>query len=482
MIKRPFTLNTRLVLSHLAVSLISIILIATFAGKSIYQAAISESEHNLQALSFAAANALELPLQEYKQGKSSSEQMRKLLSVLFSDIPGITFTVFKPDGTPITDISEELPPRADFYNAPEVPEALRDEIGRGISIRNNKKGEETLYMAVLVQAGIEVIGILRVSVPLAPVKAKAQRSMLWLVLTAVFVAVAVSLFGWLLAKNLSQPIQVLTEAAEEMESGDMSVRVQPSGPRELQTLAIAFNKMANRLQSNVNELRGFVANASHELRTPLTVVKLRTEALLDGALDDHEVSLRFIKDIENEVDRLVRMVNDMLDLSRMEAGMDEIHPTLLNLSTIIKEVYETFKIRAERADIALKMTIEPGLPSVMGNEDQIRRVFYNLLDNAIKYTPKNGEVQLTLRSSPQENYVRVEVQDNGPGIKPEQLKHVFERFYRIDVPEGAANHVRGSGLGLAIAKTIVESHGGNIGVISHVGKGTTFWVDLPVSE
>lgn len=482
MIKRPFTLNTRLVLSHLAVSLISIILIATFAGQSIYKAAISEAEHNLQALSFAAANALELPIQEYKDGNSSPEQIRKLLSVLFSDIPGISFTVYKPDGTPIVDISDKLPERANFYNAPEVPEALRDENGRGVSIRKDKKGNERLYMAVLVQAGIEVIGILQVSIPLGPVKAEARRSMLWLVLTAVFVAIGVSLFGWLLAKNLSQPIQVLTEAAEEMERGDMSVRVQPSGTKELQTLAVAFNKMANRLQSNVNELRGFVANASHELRTPLTVVKLRAEALIDGALEDHEVSLRFIKDIESEVDRLVRMVNDMLDISRMEAGMDEIHPTLLNLSTITKDVYETFKIRAERADIALKMTVEPGLPSVMGNEDQIRRVFYNLLDNAIKYTPQNGEVQLTLRTSQQDNFVRIEIQDNGPGIKPEQLKHVFERFYRIDAPKGATNPVRGSGLGLAIAKTIVESHGGNIGVISRVGEGTTFWVDLPASE
>jgi signal transduction histidine kinase len=240
--------------------------------------------------------------------------------------------------------------------------------------------------------------------------------------------------------------------------------------------------MAKRLQSNVNELRAFVANASHELRTPLTVVKLRAEALHAGALEDPEVADRFLDEIETEVDRLVRMVNDLLDLSRMEAGLETGEHTLINLSTIANEVYETFSIRAARAEVDLNLDIEPGLPPVKGNEDQLRRVFYNLVENAIKYTQSHGKVEILLRSGSNENAVRLLVRDTGPGINAEQLEHVFERFYRAETPQQRPGTIRGSGLGLAIAKSIVEGHNGEIGVSSQIEDGTTFWADLPIAS
>jgi signal transduction histidine kinase len=247
----------------------------------------------------------------------------------------------------------------------------------------------------------------------------------------------------------------------------------------LQQLAEAFNSMANRLQANLVQLRAFVANASHELRTPLTVVKLRAEALREGALEDPEVANRFLSEIETEIDRLVRMVNDLLDLSRMEAGLDSGKRTLLNLGAIAHEVYETFSIRATRAEVNLNLDVDPGLPPVMGNEGQLRRVFYNLVENAIKYTPCNGQVELLLRPGPNPNTARLLVRDSGPGIAPEHLPHVFERFYRAETTQPRPGMVRGSGLGLAIAKSIVESHGGEIGVSSQLGNGTTIWADLP---
>jgi signal transduction histidine kinase len=336
-----------------------------------------------------------------------------------------------------------------------------------------------MYMAVLVQREIEVIGILRLAVPIEPSLASARQSFLVMTLIAILIAIGVSLVGWVLANNLSRPIQVLTEAAGKMEQGDLAVRVKPSGPSELHRLAEAFNSMAKKLQANVNQLRAFVANASHELRTPLTVIKLRAEALREGALDDPEVAGRFLEEIEIEIDRLVRMVNDLLDLSRMEAGLDPGKQASLNLGSIVQEAYETFKIRAKRGKVELKLEIEPDLPPVLGYEDQLRRVFYNLLDNAIKYTPHNGQVELLLRKGSNPNRVRFLVRDTGPGILPEHISHVFERFYRADSTTPRQGAARGSGLGLAIAKSIVDSHGGEIGVSSQVGNGTTFWVDLP---
>jgi len=473
------SLNTRLVLSHLAVSLASIILMSVFVGRSIFQAANAEAEQNLQDLAFAVGNALELPIQEVNEGKEQPVYIKELLVRMFSDNRELLFTVYRPDGNPLVDSSNTLPPRANHLNAPEVIEALESNLGRGVDIRRNGAGASILHMAVLVQREIEVIAILRISMPLQPTQEAARRSLLVLLAAAITIASGVSLIGWVLANNLARPIQVLTKAAGNMERGDLSVRVNPSGPEELQRLTEAFNSMASRLQSNVNELRAFVANASHELRTPLTVVKLRAEALQEGAMDDHEVAVRFLNEIQSEVDRLVRMVNDLLDLSRMEAGLEPGDPCILNLGNLANEVYETFNIRATKAHVDLSLDIEPGLPSVIGNEDQIRRVFYNLVENAIRYIRDGGRVEILLRPGPKEKTVRLLVRDSGPGIPPDHLPHVFERFYRAETTPPRPGVVRGSGLGLAIAKSIVENHGGEIGVSSQVKNGTTFWVDLP---
>jgi signal transduction histidine kinase len=474
------TLNARLVLSHLAVSIASITLMAIFAGRSLSQAASTEAEHKLQGLAFAAGNALVLPLQEYREGSGSIKKIQDLLETMFSDDPNLVFTLYKVDGTPLLDSSAHLPPKANSQNAPEVFGALGSGLGTATTIRKDSRGQMTMYVAVLVQREIEVTGILRLGTPMGPVRDAARRSLFVLIFAALIITSGVSLFGWVLANNIARPIQQLTQAAAQMGRGDLNVRVKPSGPEELQRLGEAFNSMASRLQSFVNELRAFVPNASHELRTPLTVVKLRTEALCEGALEDPEVARKFLDEINTEVDRLVRMVNDLLDLSRMDAGLESNKRTTVNLNAIANEVFETFKIRASRAGVNLTLELEPGLPPVMGHEDQLRRVFYNLLENAIKYTPEGGQVELILRPGSKENTVRILVRDSGPGIPPEHLPHVFERFYRAETSQQQRpGAVRGSGLGLAIVKSIVENHNGEIGVSSQMGYGTTFWADLP---
>jgi len=473
------TLTARLVLSHLAVSIVSISLMATFAGRYLFQAVIAEAEHNLQGLAVAAGNAIELPIEDLRAGRVTPNYIKDLLARLFADIENLQFTVFTVTGTPIADSSDTLPNVATNANAPEVLTALESELGRGISIRPDLQGQSYIYIAVLVQRDIEVTGILRVGIPMESTLAGARRTLWLLIGAAAIIASMVGVVGWVLARNLARPIRVLTQATGQMEQGDLSVRVRPTGPEELRRLTEAFNSMASRLQSNVNELRAFVANASHELRTPLTVVKLRTEALQQGAMEEPDVANRFVAEIETEIDRLVRMVNDLLDLSRMEAGLDSNQRITLSLSTIAREVYEAYKIRAARAGINLSLDIEPGLPEVHVNEDQVRRVFFNLVENAIKFTPPEGQVEMLLRPGPTGETVRFLVRDTGPGITPEHLPHVFERFYRADTNQSRQGTMRGSGLGLAIAKSIVESHAGEIGVSSQVGSGTTFWADLP---
>ncbi|MEJ2598248.1 MAG: HAMP domain-containing sensor histidine kinase [Anaerolineales bacterium] len=473
------SLNSRLVFSHLLVSLVSIIMISVFAGSAIFNAAIKDVENNLEDLAFSTGNALELPLYQYSISQGDLTTVRDVLDRLLSKHEGINYTLYRTDGTPILDNSGVLPAPATRDNSPEVLDALQDEMGEAHQIRNGTNGERMFFVAVRIQRENQAIAVLRLDAPLASSFVAARNALGLLALVGVLVALSVSLFGWILATNISGPIQNLTKTAERLAGGDMGARVTPSGPQELHRLAEVFNTMAGRLQDHVDELRAFVANASHELRTPLTVVKLRTEALRSGAMEEPVVAEQFLAEIESEVDRLGRMVNDLLDLSRMEAGLISQKRSLINMGTIATEVYETFSIRAARAGLKLNLDIEPDLPEMMGNEDQLRRVLYNFIDNAIKFTQRDGEIDVFLRSGRKGKTVRVLVKDTGPGITAEDLPHIFERFYRVEATRPRYGTTKGSGLGMAIAKSIVENHGGKIGVSSQVGKGSTFWAEIP---
>jgi len=475
----PGSLHTRLILSHLLVCFVSIILISLFAGNAIFSAANKDVKHSVEDLAFAASNTLQTPLKEAGTGSLDTATAKDSLLRLLSNHPDIQYTLFSLDGTPLLYSMDQAPPKADNGSAPEVNSALQSEIGEGDNIRLNSKGEQTLYLAVRIEDESQVFGVLRLETAMAPALISARRSLYLLLWVALLVALAVSLFAWLLANNLAHPIQNLTKTAERLSHGDLGARVTPTGPQELQRLGEAFNVMAGRLQDHFVELRTFVANASHELRTPLTVVKLRAEALRNGALNEPVVSEQFLTEIESEVDRLSRMVSDLLDLSRIEAGLASSLRTPLNLGVLATEVYETFKIRAAKAEVGLDLQIAPDLPTIVGNEDQLRRVLYNFVENAIKYTPSGGEVEITLGYGRKDASVRLVVKDTGPGIPADHLPHIFERFYRVEATRPRYGSSKGSGLGLAIAKSIVENHGGKIGVTSQLGKGTTFWVELP---
>lgn len=218
----------------------------------------------------------------------------------------------------------------------------------------------------------------------------------------------------------------------------------------------------------------FVANVSHELRTPLTSIKGFVETLLAGNLDDRALTERFLKIISGETDRMIALINDLLDLSRIESGKQP-----LNLEPVdLKELFDdTIMILQSKAD-AKKMTVQNLIydpVTVEGDAKLLKQVAINLLDNAIKYTPEGGTVTVEAVKSPDE--VEIIVSDNGVGIPAQHLDRVFERFYRVD--KGRSRNMGGTGLGLAIVKHIVDKHKGSICAESRVGKGTKMRLTLP---
>lgn len=232
------------------------------------------------------------------------------------------------------------------------------------------------------------------------------------------------------------------------------------------------------LKSELDEiLVTFVSNVTHELRTPLTCIKGYAETLLEGALEDRDLARRWLQVIGEEAERLERLINDLLDVSMMEAQQVEFHFEPTDLVHLAQRTAEVLMPHASKSGVTLAVRGTDALPLVQADRDRLSQVLLNLVDNAVKYSPPGSEV--TLRLGPgAPGWVFLEVLDRGTGIPAGQLSRIFERFYRVEKGRGARHG--GRGLGLAIAKRIVEAHGGDLSVESQMGSGSVFRLDLPV--
>ena len=219
--------------------------------------------------------------------------------------------------------------------------------------------------------------------------------------------------------------------------------------------------------------KDFVANVSHELKTPLTSIKGFIETLIDGAIDDREAARRFLGIIHQETERLNHIIADLLDLSKLESGRTDLNVSSINLEELVDEVVITVENRLRDKNLALTRTIEAKV--ISGDEDLLREVIVNLVDNAMKYTPNGGSIRIG--SAELLEGVEVYVEDTGYGIPDESLPRLFERFYRVD--KGRSREMGGTGLGLSIVKHIIERHGGKVSVSSELGKGSRFAFVIP---
>jgi two-component system phosphate regulon sensor histidine kinase PhoR len=239
--------------------------------------------------------------------------------------------------------------------------------------------------------------------------------------------------------------------------------------------AIAVFHDISRLKELEKIRQDFVANVSHELRTPLTTIKGYTETLLDGALKD-EVAPQFLQVIQKHADRLTKIVEDLLALSKIESKEFYLKWEPLPLSELIDDVSDFVKEAAQKKKMSISRSITPSSIKTTGDRNYLEQVFINLLDNAVKYTPEGGEISISAVEKGQRE-IQVSIQDNGIGIPQEDLSRIFERFYRVD--KGRSQELGGTGLGLSIVKHIIQAHGGRIWAESQLGKGSTFYFTLP---
>jgi signal transduction histidine kinase len=310
----------------------------------------------------------------------------------------------------------------------------------------------------------------------SPVAAVGQELLVPLILRAALVALAASVvIAWLISRWVSAPLKNTAEAARSVAAGDYDQRLAPSGPDEAHSLATSFNDMVQQVQGSQQAMRDFVANVSHELRTPLTSIQGYAQAIMDGTAPDTESAVNVIHD---ESERLGRLVDELLDLARMDTGQAPLERKPVDLGAILDAIAERLKLKAIEKGVHIQSEVD-SIPALIGDGDRLSQVFTNLIDNALKHTPREGEVRIKAESS--SGWVAVHVDDTGPGIPAEELSRIFERFYQLDKARSGSGP-RGAGLGLAISREIVEAHGGSLKAQSVVGQGSRFTVRLPVVQ
>lgn len=305
-----------------------------------------------------------------------------------------------------------------------------------------------------------------------------QRTLLIILGIGTIVAITLAGFaGWFSTTRALTPLEKVTQTALQItRADDLSRRIPYRGPPqdEVGQLIHAFNQTLSRLESLFNTQRRFMADVGHELRTPLTVIKGNVGLMRRIGETDEES----LAGIESEVDRLTRLVGDLLLLAQAESGKLPLYKQILELDTLMLEGLQQIKVLA-REKLSLKIG-EIDQVLVCGDPDRLKQVFVNLLANAINYTPTGGEVVVSV--SKEGSQAKVIISDTGPGIPPEDVPHIFERFYRAEKSRTRPREGKGFGLGLSIAYWIVRHHDGKIEVTSTVGKGTTFCIWLPLAE
>ena len=351
-------------------------------------------------------------------------------------------------------------------------------LGVGQTFYSSKtvSGDRIRVLSVPLKTSRGPVGVLQVGLSLALVDV-VQRTLIGiLVLLTIILMLLVGLSTWFLTRQALAPLATVTEVATRItQADDLSRRIPASkaGGDEVGKLIQAFNETLERLENLFNTQRRFTADVSHELRTPLTVIKGEVGLMrLTGSVDEESIG-----NIEREVDRLTRLVGDLLLLSQAESGRLLLDMAEVDLDTVLLEVYQQARTLAgDKVTVSLS---EIDQVHIIGDRDRLKQVLLNLAANAIQYSPAGKSVTLGLQRT--DDRVKLFVQDTGPGISPKDLPHIFDRFFRAERSRKRSSS-SGFGLGLSIADWIVKKHNGRIEVSSEEGQGTLFTVWLPLTQ
>ncbi len=385
-------------------------------------------------------------------------------------------TLLDKDGRVVYDAATSAVRRGKILTAPWVLGAFE---GKNNTQETTEDGAHLMHAAVPVYDGTEVIGVLISAASTDASYAYFAHMEKRLMSIAVAASILMGLCAVLLTSIFTSPLSKITGQIKEMSETDSRQPIHIRGGKEITGLVTAFNTMVERIRDIDARRQEFVSNASHELKTPLSSIKLICDSLLQNPDADKETVNEFLSDMNEQVDRLTRIINKLLSLTKLDASLDEAEIfafSTVNLHTLVSGVVKALSPLALDKNILVETELQENV-FLRVDADKLWEAVYNILDNSIKYTPRDGRVYTELYRD--EENVYITVADNGIGMADTEFAKIFDRFYRVD--KARARETGGTGLGLSIARSAVELHGGYIEVESREEEGSLFRIVLPIS-
>ena len=479
------SLRTHLFFSFLAILLFGMGVAILLTWRSVEKLYMDSQRENLLAQASLTASALQgqfLPAELAQPYLQAANVQPGIHTRLLSEQGAVLIGLPIPNGdiaAPSAENNAFISP-TELLERPEITQALQGQPATAVRNVASAGRRRVLYAAAPVFGDDGAIsGLVYLAMPL-PQTGLPLKWLMELGGAALAAVILASIAGTLIARRVARPMQALAKAAAAVSDGDLTQHVPLENTiRELNSLGKAFNRMIESLRQSVQAKNAFVADVNHELRTPLTVIKGTLETLEDGAIDDAEGRGPLLASMQGETDRLIRLVNDLLVLTRADAGTLNLRLQPLDLGEMARTRCEHLAPLATRRQVKLSVVVGKASlpPCVLGDADRLAQVLDNLLDNAIRYSPEGSTIKVEVRQNGTE--CECAVHDHGPGIPQKHLPMIFERFYRADASRN--RQTGGAGLGLAIARALVTAQGGYISIESIEGEGTTLRFSLPAS-
>lgn len=439
-----------------------------FVSKTLYSVYFSQEEEKMIENAKLVANRAKTYL-DARRIKIYEGDIHAL-SYNQSVIIGARIMILNHKGMVLSD--SERNAEGQYLDTEEVKEALGRNVSAGV--QNYEGKGNMLYVTAPIIAQDDLVGISLLIYPLTQIHYKVKE--VTHVMNAIFaIGILSSVFlGYVFATLFSRPIQIFAKTIKEIAKGNLNKKVEIKTRDEFSQLALSFNIMSTKLAQIDEERKNFVANVSHELKTPLSIIKVFTGTLMHEPPTDINAYREFIADIDGEIDRLNHIVDELLLLVNTDEKTLKLNLRRVDLNKLLYKLQQNLILVAHQKNILVDFRNEKSIYATV-DEEKIYQVLLNLGNNAVKYTPNGGKIILEIWEK--DDFVRIQIIDNGIGIAALDKEKIFERFYRTDKARG--RKTGGAGLGLSIAKQIILLHQGKIEVESEVGKGSTFSIDLP---
>ena len=456
--------------AYLSVSLLALILMSVYIISSLQDYFYSKEKVAM----FTKANIVSNIVLE--SGTANPLSLSEASKELFSDKP-MRLIILDTQAIVTYDNDQDNSLRGKMFMNETIKKALLGEDSN--SVYENAHSASSMDVATPIRQGSKITGVIYLSQSLSESDRFLGDITSSLLTLSIIVSALIALLSALLANIFTAPLIKLTAAASEISQGNFNQTVPVHGHDEIASLGETFNQMIKQLMFIEEKRRMFVSDASHELKTPLATLKLLSESILQTPNPDPEMVREFLEDMSNEVDRLTRIVERLLDLTKNDSQKSVAQLETVDLTTLITKIVKKLLPLARSKNIKLSFSYDSEKPhtEMLLDRDKIYEAVYNIVDNSIKYTDNGGSVKITLSADITKTLI--EIEDDGIGIPKEDTASIFDRFYRVD--KARARETGGTGLGLAIAQDAVAMHGGHIEVISEEGVGSKFIIILPYS-